>query len=87
MFFGVPVVGHSGLDPGTLRPWLARSQASMSIRLSWSETMERSPASPDDSSRLLLRLHNWLHELGPGVIGVMQFEHVDGTSFEMRIEG
>ena len=81
------MVGRPGLDPGTLGPMKGHPSASLVVHLSWSEAVENPLTSAEVLDRLPLRLHNWLHELGPGVIGVMQFEHVDGTSFEMRIEG
>ena len=76
-----------GLDPGTLGLNLGRPSASLVIHISWSEASVNPPTSTEVLSNLGLRLQNWLHELGSGVIGVMQFENSDGASFKLRIEG
>lgn len=80
-------MNRPGLDPGTLGADLGRPSASLAVHLSWSEASANLPTSAEVLSNLGLRLHNWLHELGSGVVGVMQFESSDGTSFELRIEG
>ncbi len=59
----------------------------MVIQISWSEALVSPPSSEEVLSNLGLRLQNWLHELGSGVVGVMRFESADGTSFELRIDG
>jgi hypothetical protein len=81
-----PLVGRPGLDRGTLRPSQGRSQAFVSIHLSWAGDAEGSHASADVSSNLLLRLHNWLHELDFGLVGVIRSEDSDGRITEMAID-
>jgi hypothetical protein len=81
------LVGRWGLDPGTLGANLTHPSASLSIHLSWSRALIHPPTSADVLSNLGLRLQNWPHELGSGVVGVMRFENSDGASFELRIEG
>ena len=80
-------VGRPGLDPGTLGSKIDHPSASVVIQISWSGTSAMPPTSEEILSNLGLRLQNWLHELGPGVVGVMRFESADGTSFELRIDG
>jgi len=75
-----------GLDPGTLGLNLGRPSASLVVHCSWSKTLANPPTSADVLSNLGFRLQNWLHELGSGVVGVMQFENSEGASFELRIE-
>jgi hypothetical protein len=80
------MVGRPGLDPGTLRPSQRRSQASVSVHLSWSVSTESSLASADVSSNLLLRLHNWLQELDFGIVAVIRSEDFDGRTTQMVID-
>jgi len=80
-------VGRPGLDPGTLGSRNGHPSASLVVHLSWSEASTSPPTSEEVLSNLGLRLHNWLHELGPGVATVMRFENADGTSFELGIQG
>ncbi len=80
-------VSHPGLDPGTLGPRNGNPSASLVVQISWSEALASPPTSEEVLSNLGLRLQNWLHELGSGVVGVMRFENADGASFELRIEG
>ena len=79
-------MGYRGLDLGNLGSEKDHSSASVVIQISWSE----SSAHPTSSLQVLLnvglRLQNWLHELGAGVVGVMRFENALGESFELRIE-
>ena len=79
-------MGRLGLDPSTLRPDQGRSQASVSIHLSWSELTESSQTSAEVSANLLLRLHNWLHELDFDLVGVMRGEDASGRITEMAID-
>ena len=72
--------GNSGAN-------LSHTSKSLVVHLSWSELSVNPPRSADVLSNLGLRLPNWLHELGSGVVGVMQFQNADGASFELRIEG
>ena len=84
------MVGRPGLDPGTLRPENGRSQASVSIHLSFSKDVESSQTSAKVSVNLLLRLHNWLHELDFNLVGVMRGEdsnrNPSGRITEMAID-
>ena len=80
-------VGRPGLDPGTLGSRKGHPSASLVVHLSWSEASTSPPTSEEVLSNLGLRLQNWLHELGSGVVGVMRFENSDGASFQLEIEG
>jgi hypothetical protein len=80
-------VGRPGLDPGTLGSIKAHPGVSLVVHLSWSGLSARPPSSEEVLSNLSLRLQDWLHELGSGVVGVMQFENADGALFQLRIEG
>lgn len=64
-------MSRPGLDPGTLGADLGRPSASLVVHISWSKPSVNPPTSADVLSNLVLRLQNWLHELGPGVVGVM----------------
>ena len=75
------------LDPGTLGRKKGDPSASVVFQISCSETSASPPTSEEVLSNLGLRLQNWLHELGAGVVGVMRFENAEGASFELRIEG
>jgi len=80
-------VGRPGLDPGTLRPDTSRPPTSLEIHLSFaSEGMSRPPDSSDVLSKLSLWLHNWLHEVGSGGVGVIFWTGADGARFELRVE-
>ena len=79
-------MGYPGVDPGTLGVDLGRPSATLVVHISWLKASVNPPTSAEILSNLGPRLQNWLHELGSGVVGVMQFENSDGTSFELRIE-
>ncbi len=79
-------VGRPGLDPGTLGSILVRSGASLDVHLSWLEGSASPPSSAEVLSNLGLRLQDWLHETGFGVVGVMRFSNSIGERFELRIE-
>jgi hypothetical protein len=79
-------VGRPGLDPGTLGSMLDSPSASIDVHLSWLKGVACPPSSVEVLSNLGVRLQNWLHETGLGVVGVMQFANSDGEKFELRIE-
>jgi hypothetical protein len=79
-------VGRLGLDPSTLRPSKSRWQVSVSMHLSWSRRIESSPTSARVSSDFLLRLHNWLHELEFGAVGVIRSEDSSGRIIETLVD-
>jgi len=79
-------VGRPGLDPGNLGPDPSDPSMSLEIHLSWSEAAARPPASADVLSNLSLWLHNWLHEVGSGSVGVIFCTGADGARFELRVE-
>ena len=70
-------VGRPGLDPGTLGFNVDSSQSSIRIRLTWLQAPECSPAFTEVSTRLLLRLQNWLYELGDEEFGVIRIRDSD----------
>ncbi len=80
------MVGRPGLDPGTLGPILDRPSASLDVHLSWLEGSASPPSSTDVLSNLGLRLQDWLHDAGLGVVGVMRFSNSEGEKFDLRIE-
>jgi len=80
-------VSRPGLDSGTLGSIIGLPGASLVVHLSWLGPSARPPSSEEVLSNLGLRLQDWLHELGSGVVGVMQFENADGALFQLRIEG
>jgi hypothetical protein len=55
------------------------------IHLSLSEDTDRSLTSAAASSDLLLRLHNWLHELDFGAVGVIWSEDSAGRINDMIV--
>ena len=79
------LVGRPGLDPGTLGSILGRPSASVDVHLSWLEGSASPPSSTEVLSNLGLRLQDWLHDAGFGVVGVMQFANSNGEKFELRI--
>ena len=79
-------MGRLGLDPSTLRTSQARSHASVSIHLSWSKDKYSSPASADVLSNLLVRLHNWLHELDFDLVGEIRSQESSGRIIETIID-
>ena len=79
-------MGRLGLDPGTLGVDFIRSQASVEIRVSWSEQVARPPTSAEVLTNLGFRLQEWLHEMGTGAVGVVRFVGHNGESFELLIE-
>lgn len=80
------LVGHPGLDPGTLGSGQSCSQPSLFVHLTWSEGLESSLASAGIPPNLFLRLHNWLHELDVGFTGVIRLEDSKGRVIETRID-
>ena len=80
------MVGRPGLDPGTLGVWPDPPLASAVVQITWSRSSSGPPTSNEILANLVPWLHNWLHEVGGGAVGVMRFDHVGGESFELRIE-
>ena len=94
--FGLPdwyLVGRPGLDPGTLGFDFWRPGASVFVHLSWSGRSVRPPTSAQVLTDLGVRLQEWLHEIGSGVVGVIRFvgcngemSRFNGETFELLIE-
>ena len=80
------LVGGPGLDPGTLGFEPERTDASVVVRVTWSEDYVCLPTSADILSNLLPWLHDWLHSLGSGVSAVVQISGSDGLKLEVRVE-
>ena len=79
-------MGRPGLDPGTLGFEPERTEASVVVRVAWSEDYASPPTSVDVLSNLLPWLHDWLHSLGCGVSSVVQVNDLDGVQIEVRVE-
>ena len=79
-------VGRPGLDPGTLGFEPERTDASVIVRVAWSEEAACPPTSADILSNLLPWLHDWLHSLGSGVLTVVQISGSDGLKVEVCVE-
>ena len=80
-------MGRPGLDPGTLGFEPERTEASVVVRVAWSENYVSPPTSVDVLSDLLPWLHDWLHSFGCGVSSVVQISGSDGLKIEVRVEG
>jgi len=72
-------VGCLGLDPGTLGFNVDCSEPFILVRLTWSKLPTRSQTFAEVSSHLMLRLQNWLYELGDEEFGVIRIR--DSASF------
>ena len=81
------LVGRPSLDLGTLGFEPERTEASVVVRVAWSEDYVSPPTSVDVLSDLLPWLHDWLHNLGCGVSSVVQISGSDGLKIEVRVEG
>jgi hypothetical protein len=81
------LVGRPGLDPGTLGFDPDSAQASVVVRVTWSEDCASSPTSANILSNLLPRLHDWQHSLGSEVSGAVQISGSDGFKIEVNVEG
>ena len=79
-------MGRPGLDPGTLGSQQARPTTSIEIHLSWSEGVTSPPLPTEVLSNLSLWLHDWLHKLGYGGVGVILSTGADGARIEIRVE-
>jgi hypothetical protein len=79
------LVGRPGLDPGTLGFEPERTEASVVVRVAWSEECASPPTSADVLANLLPWLHDWLHSLGSGVSSVVQISGSDGLKIEVRV--
>jgi len=77
-------VGRPGLDPGTLGIQPGRTEASVVVRVSWSEDCQSPPTSADVLSNVLPWLHDWLHGVGSEISGVVQIRGSDGIVVEVR---
>jgi hypothetical protein len=80
-------VGRPGLDPGTLGFEPGRTEASVVVRVAWSENYVSPPTSVDVLSNLLPWLHDCLHSLGCGVSSVVQISGSDGLKIGVCVEG
>ena len=80
-------MGRPGLDPGTLGFEPERTDASVVVRVAWSEDCASPPTSADVLSNLFPWLHDWLHSLGSGVTSVVQISGSDGLKIEVSAEG
>ena len=80
------LVGRPGLDPGTLGFQPVSTEASVLIRVAWSENYASAPTSADVLSNVLPRLHEWLHSLGSGVSSFIQISGPDGLKIEVNFE-
>ena len=80
-------MGRPGLDPGTLGFEPERTEASVAVRVAWSEDCASPLTSADVLSTLLPWLHDWLHSLGSGVTSVVQISGSDGLKIEVSVEG
>ena len=80
-------MGRPGLDPGTLGFEPGRTEASVVVRVAWSEDYACAPTSADILSNLLPWLHDWLHNLGCVVSSTVQVSGPDGLRIEVRVEG
>src|ERR1039458_6425840 len=80
------LVGRPGLDPGTLGFEPERMEASVVVRVAWSEESASPPTSADVLANLVPWLHDWLHSLGIGVSSVVQISGSEGLKIEVRVE-
>ena len=80
------MVGRPGRDPGTLGFESERTDASVVVRVAWSEDYVCPPTSADILSNPLPWLHDWLHSLGSEVSTVVQISGSDGLKVEVRVE-
>ena len=79
-------MGRPGLDPGTLGFEPERTEASVVVRVAWSEDYASPPTSVDVLSNLLPWLHDWLHSLEWGFSSVVQISGSDGLKIEVCVE-
>jgi hypothetical protein len=82
----VLLVGRPGLDPGTLGFEPERTEASVVVRVAWSEDHASAPTSADVLSNVLPWLRDWLHSPGSGVSSVVQISSPDGLKIEVSVE-
>ena len=80
-------MGRPGLDPGTLGFKPERTEASVVVRVAWSENYASAPTSANVLSNVLPWLHDWLHSLRSGVSSVVQISGSDGLKIEVSVEG
>ena len=78
-------MGRPGLDPGTLGFDFSRLEASVVVRVSWSDDGPRSRTSAEVLPNMLPWLQDWLHDLDGGASGVIQVCGSDGRLIEVRI--
>ena len=78
-------MGRPGLDPGTLGFDLGRLEASVVVRVSWSDDGPRPPTFAEVLSNLLPWLQDWLHDLDGEATGSIQVCCSDGRVIEVRI--
>ena len=81
------LVGHPGLDPGTLRVFPERPGTSLSVQICWPDEVQCPPTSADVLSRLNSWLDNWL-DLGSfqGQVTI-QYRGADGEELDLCMGG
>ena len=78
-------MARPGLDPGTLGFDPERTDASVVVRVAWSEDYASPPTSADVLTNLLPWLHDWLQRLGSGVTGVVEISGSDGLTMTYAV--
>jgi hypothetical protein len=71
--------GNLGLEP-------KRTEASVVVRVTWSEESISPRTSADILSNLVPWLHDWLHGFGSGVSSAVQIVGSDGVKVEILVE-
>jgi len=81
----VLLVGRPGLDPGTLGAISDRTGPSLSVQISWSNEVGRSPQFADVSQSLVSWLGVWLDKSSYTGLANARFETSDGEEIQFRI--
>lgn len=74
-------MGLVGLDPGTFGSKVECSEPVVLVRLTWSQSPTCSHTFAEVSSRLLLRLQNWLYELDVEEFGDIRIRDSDSFTW------